>query len=387
MTYFTSHDGKQELNHIHSILKDLFLIPVNYINVLYLHAPFCFKRCSFCAYSAVVPVDPEEIKYFYECVLPGQIEFYSDALKAVPFQQVFFGGGTPNLISGIMLDELFAGIPGFEQIPQKMIEVSPGTLTEEHIKVLSKWKFTLVSMGVQTLDEAVLKKNNRSFVGIERLHTLCSHLNDADILTSIDLLALINHGDISDLDQVRDDLDQAMSYIYPVEIVLHINYRQELPVSLLQAIIDLIREMTVKYPAYRCVNSLLAEEDAQEYHSKYPAFRLMRENPSYTFYMQPLVPRPGTYGHNMLALGQYKGISLISDYLDHSFYLSQKRYKVRTSDSDPRYFDKKKQDFLQYQKIRRQLGLQYPEIAEEPFVNESDYKEYKKIIQKLADYL
>lgn len=387
MANFALHNGKQELNSIHSIINDLFLIPVNSINVLYFHSPFCFKRCSFCAYSAVVPVSQDEIRNFYERVLPGQIDFYSEALRNVFFQQVFFGGGTPNLISGMLLNEMFGRIPGFKQIPQKMMEVNPGTLTDEHIKVLSRWNFTLVSMGVQTLNEEVLEKNNRSFTGIDKLQNICSKLCDAGIQTSIDLLALINRGDITDLDQVRDDMDKVMSVVCPVEIVLHINYRQELSEPLLRAIIDLIKEMIGKYPEYRCVNSLLSEEDAYEYHRQYPAFRLMRKNPSYTFYMQPLVPRPGTYGHNMLALGQYKGISLISDYLDNSFYLSQIRYKVRTSDSDPQYFEKKKQDFLQYQKIRQQLSLDYPEISEEPFNNSSDYKEYKKIIKKLSDYV
>ena len=376
----------QEFSNIHSIIRDLFLIPADSINVLYLHAPFCAKRCSFCAYSAVVPSGQDEIRNFYEQELPAQIGFYSEVLKTVPFQQAFFGGGTPNLISSMMLDEMFARIPEFSKIPQKMIEVNPATLTDEHVDVLRRWGFTLVSMGVQTLDEDVLQKNNRNFVSLEKLCMLCGNFHDAGILTSIDLLALIGDGDASDLATVQDDMEKVMSEVYPVEIVLHINYREELPVSLLQAIINLIGEMTTRHPEYKCVNSILSEGDAQEYHDKYPAFRLMRDKLSYTFYMQPLVPRPGTYGHNMLALGKYKGISLISDYLDNSFYLSQKHYKVRTLASDPDYFEKKRLDFLQYQEIRRQLGLYCPETAETPFYDENDYVEYKKLVQQLTDY-
>ncbi len=379
-------DLAQELSNIHSIIRDLFLIPVNRINVLYLHAPFCARRCRFCAYSAVVPSGQDEIRYFYEQELPAQIGFYSEVLKTVPFQQAFFGGGTPNLISGVMLDEMLARIPGFAEIPQKMIEVNPGTLTDEHVEVLRRWGFTLVSMGVQTLDEGVLQKNNRNLVGLEKLRRLCGNFHDAGIMTSIDLLALIGNGDASDLAVVRDDMHKVMSEVCPVEIVLHINYREELPVQLLQAIINLIREMTTRRPEYRCVNSILSEGDAQEYHDKYPAFRLMRDKFLHTFYMQPLAPRPGAYGHNMLALGKYKGISLISDYLDNSFYLSQKRYKVRTLVSDPDYFEKKRLDYLQYQKTRRQLGLYCPEIAENPFYDENDYVEYKKLVQQLTDY-
>lgn len=387
MEYFTVPNGKQELTNIHSLIKGLFLIPVNATKVLYLHSPFCARRCRFCAYSAVVPFNQDEVEYFYHQVLPGQIEFYAEALKTVPFDQVFFGGGTPNLVSGKILDELLTTIPGFQRIPQKMIEVNPGILTDDHIQALAKWNFTMVSMGVQTLDEKVLEKNNRSSVAVEKLQALCSKLHSAGMMTSIDLLALINHGDVSDLGQVRDDLDKIMSLVKPVEIVLHTNYREELPPALLHSMINIIKEMIVQHPEYCCVNSLLAAEDAEIYHREYPAFRLMRENPSYTFYMQPLVPRPGTYGHNMLALGQYRGISLITDFLENSFYLSQKRFKVRTLDSDPGYFEKKRLDFVRYQKNRQQLGLKYPEIADEPIVNLNDYYEYKKICQKLSAFI
>ncbi|MFA6807566.1 MAG: radical SAM protein [Eubacteriales bacterium] len=387
MAYTVLHEVEQNLKDIHSLINDLFLIPVSYTNVLYIHAPFCFKRCSFCAYSSLVPSNGDEIRNFYENILPGQVEFYSGVLKTAKFQQVFFGGGTPNLISGVLLDQMFSMLSGFKRIPQKMFEVNPWFLTDEHIEVLKKWDFTLISMGVQTLNRDVLKKNNRDYVGVEKLRAICSSLHGAGIMTSMDLLALINRGDISDLEQVRDDLDKIMSDVCPTEIVLHINYRQELPVSLLSEIIKLIREMIGRYPEYQCVNSLLTEAEAAKYYRKYPAFRLMRKNQSYTFYMQPLIPRPGTDGHNMLAIGHYKGINLITDYLDNSFYLSQKHYKVRTCDSNPQYFEKKKNDYLEYQKIRRQLGLYYAEIPDSPFYNSNDYETYKKIIGKLAKYI
>lgn len=59
---------EQELKDIHLTINDLFLIPVNYTNVLYVHAPFCLKRCSFCTYFYLMKsiVNIQEIRNCYE---------------------------------------------------------------------------------------------------------------------------------------------------------------------------------------------------------------------------------------------------------------------------------------------------------------------------------
>ena len=377
----------ERIGRIHSLINELFIIPNRYKNVLYVHSPFCKNRCAYCAYSSVVPVNEFEIMYFFRDVLFPQLKKYERALKATFFDQVFFGGGTPTLATAEQLETVFERIPALTQAAHRFIEASPDTLNQNHISLFGKWRFDLVSIGVQSLWPRVLKKNRRAVTDSVHLSGLCQELAEKGIPASIDLLALIDQGDDSDLKQVGKDLRELAQKVAPAEIVLHCNYHIKCPPDLLLKIIRLLRRFIKDYPEYHCINALLEDSEAQTYAGLHPAFRLRRSSLDVCHYMQALVPRPGTWGHNMLALGHYRDIRLITDYWDTSFYLSRRRANIRSKKTDPEYFRLKKRDARRDEKIRRQIGLKVIPTNPPHFYCEADQKKAEKLLAALSPYL
>lgn len=131
---------------------------------LYIHIPFCEKRCVYCDFYTVAGVS-------------SRIPDYVAALKkeiglraAEPFWQrqrfatVFFGGGTPSLLSPQQIAEILDTVFGafqFEQHPEITIEANPGTLTSEQLARYRSTGVNRLSLGVQSLHADELERLDR----------------------------------------------------------------------------------------------------------------------------------------------------------------------------------------------------------------------------------
>ena len=131
---------------------------------LYIHIPFCEKRCVYCDFYTVAGVS-------------SRIPDYVAALKkeiglraAEPFWQrqrfatIFFGGGTPSLLSPQQIAEKLDTVFGafqFEQHPEITIEANPGTLTSEQLARYRSTGVNRLSLGVQSLHADELERLDR----------------------------------------------------------------------------------------------------------------------------------------------------------------------------------------------------------------------------------
>ena len=131
---------------------------------LYIHIPFCEKRCVYCDFYTVAGVS-------------SRIPDYVAALKkeiglraAEPFWQrqrfatIFFGGGTPSLLSPQQIAEILDTVFGafqFEQHPEITIEANPGTLTSEQLARYRSTGVNRLSLGVQSLHADELERLDR----------------------------------------------------------------------------------------------------------------------------------------------------------------------------------------------------------------------------------
>ncbi|MCP4221235.1 MAG: radical SAM protein, partial [bacterium] len=273
--------------------------------MLYVHTPFCVQKCFYCIYQSREPAGREELEEFYTRVLPEQIQRYRSALEQVGFQQIYFGGGTPTIADAEMLEGMYKQIPGFDDIPLKAGEASPYTVTDRHIDLFHKYDFKYISLGVQTLSERILKKQNRLVADKDKLAHICRRLDAYGIINNIDLIFYLDTGGLEDLPVTTEDLEYVMSELRPVSITLHYNYMSAKSPQKRLAMIRLIRRMIEKYPAYRCVNALLEDDDVTGDMNGSAEYRLMREQQDFVFYMIPKIPESHTFGHNMLALGEY----------------------------------------------------------------------------------
>lgn len=130
---------------------------------LYLHWPYCPHRCSFCFCDAQVPktsASPEA----YAKRLESQFTALAPVFKGIPFDSLVLGGGTPTFAPPDTLERLLGLIElsfSFSPGGQRYIEAVPSTLTPRMIGLLSRHGFNRLTLGVQSLDPAVLNISGR----------------------------------------------------------------------------------------------------------------------------------------------------------------------------------------------------------------------------------
>ncbi|MDA7978788.1 MAG: coproporphyrinogen III oxidase family protein [Pirellulales bacterium] len=138
---------------------------------LYLHIPFCRKRCKFCYFRVYTDKNSKEVEQ-YVAALSKEIELVSKlpVMGERPFRFVYFGGGTPSFLSGKQLtslvDRLRANI-SWELAEEVTFECEPGTLSEAKVKTLKELGVTRISLGVEHFDDAVLEENGRAHLSAE----------------------------------------------------------------------------------------------------------------------------------------------------------------------------------------------------------------------------
>jgi oxygen-independent coproporphyrinogen-3 oxidase len=133
---------------------------------LYLHIPFCRKRCHFCYFRVYTDKNARDVADYLQ-LLVREWELYARqaAVAGRPLNFVYFGGGTPSFLSTAQLQELVGGLSavvpwiGAEEIT---FECEPGTLTEGKLAAIRDMGVTRLSLGVENFDDRVLELNGRA---------------------------------------------------------------------------------------------------------------------------------------------------------------------------------------------------------------------------------
>src|SRR6056297_402640 len=134
---------------------------------LYLHIPFCRKRCKFCYFKVFTDVNAATVQRYVDA-LCTEISLVSKlaVMGDRPFRFVYFGGGTPSFLSPKQLttlaDRLHEHVTwdGAEEVT---FECEPGTLSETKVKTLrEKLGVTRLSLGIENFDDKILEENGRA---------------------------------------------------------------------------------------------------------------------------------------------------------------------------------------------------------------------------------
>ena len=133
---------------------------------LYLHLPFCRKRCKFCYFKVFTDKNGAEVEN-YLAALSREIEMVSQlpAIGDRPFRFVYFGGGTPSFLSSRQLNRLVDRLReniDWSLAEEVTFECEPGTLSEAKITTLKEIGVTRLSLGVEHFDDEVLRNNGRA---------------------------------------------------------------------------------------------------------------------------------------------------------------------------------------------------------------------------------
>lgn len=134
---------------------------------LYLHVPFCHTRCHYCdfnTYAGILPLrEPYVRALLSEIVLAGEEARLPDD-KPRRARTIFFGGGTPSLLSVEQVTRLLDGCRSsfaLEEDAEVSLEANPGTLSGEQLRGLRAAGVNRLSMGAQSFDAGLLKTLGR----------------------------------------------------------------------------------------------------------------------------------------------------------------------------------------------------------------------------------
>lgn len=128
---------------------------------IYVHVPFCGKKCGYCDFYSVC-YSKVQAELYVNAVLRN-IRHYADKSRTV--DTVYFGGGTPSLLTAEQLSEIVSEIGrSFSLAPDAEItlEANPNTLTPEKLAGLRNAGINRLSIGVQSMCDAELKLLGRS---------------------------------------------------------------------------------------------------------------------------------------------------------------------------------------------------------------------------------
>jgi oxygen-independent coproporphyrinogen-3 oxidase len=133
---------------------------------LYLHIPFCRKRCHFCYFRVYTNKNANEVEGYLDLVA-REWELYASqrALEGRPLNFVYFGGGTPSFLSTKQLDGLVSrltAVTPWTHAEEITFECEPGTLTEAKLAAIRTMGVTRLSLGVENFDDKILELNGRA---------------------------------------------------------------------------------------------------------------------------------------------------------------------------------------------------------------------------------
>jgi oxygen-independent coproporphyrinogen-3 oxidase len=128
---------------------------------LYLHIPFCRKRCKFCYFRVYTDKNAADVET-YLAALAREIELASrlPVIGDRPFRFVYFGGGTPSFLSARQLDSLAARLRAnirWDLAEEVTFECEPGTLSQSKVKALRALGVTRLSLGIENFSDSILE--------------------------------------------------------------------------------------------------------------------------------------------------------------------------------------------------------------------------------------
>jgi oxygen-independent coproporphyrinogen-3 oxidase len=133
---------------------------------LYLHIPFCRKRCKFCYFRVYTDKNARDVETYLQALLK-EVELYGQlpAVKGRRLQFIYFGGGTPSYLSASQLRSLFEELKhrmSWEGAQEVTFECEPGTLQQPKLAALKELGVTRLSLGIENFDDRILEENGRA---------------------------------------------------------------------------------------------------------------------------------------------------------------------------------------------------------------------------------
>jgi putative oxygen-independent coproporphyrinogen III oxidase len=133
--------------------------PATKVQHLYVHVPFCAAKCNYCAFYSEEGGAAKMADYVDAAVV--ELDRFAPQLEPVT---IFFGGGTPSLLPASLMRRLLEAVVGRtsrDAVHEWTIECNPSTVSTEKAKLFRGFGVNRISMGVQSLDDELLRTIGR----------------------------------------------------------------------------------------------------------------------------------------------------------------------------------------------------------------------------------
>ena len=147
------------------------LEPFLEVSSLYIHIPFCVKKCSYCDFFSV-PYDASSAHAYTDALCK---ELYLKSKSAHRLKTVYIGGGTPSLLPDKCFSQIFSCLGDNFQISHDAeisVEANPGTLNESKVNLLLSLGVNRMSLGVQSFNDDELNVLGRIHTADDALRSL-----------------------------------------------------------------------------------------------------------------------------------------------------------------------------------------------------------------------
>lgn len=159
------------------------------VRSLYVHWPFCPYKCHFCPFVALASHD--QFMTDYHQALLSEISRYRDtSVVQESLETIYFGGGTPSTYPDHLLLDMFGRLRAKFDLTEDTeitIEVNPGTIRSGQLELWKSIGITRLSIGVQSLNDAVLKSLNRHQAAAD-VYSLLDRASSLFSSLSVDLI-------------------------------------------------------------------------------------------------------------------------------------------------------------------------------------------------------
>ena len=130
--------------------------------MIYIHVPFCHRKCTYCAFFSKAESGKWKVDSYVDALLVEMEGRKGE--QAHPIKTVYFGGGTPSILPVSELERIVEGLHrcfDLSHLEEMPLEANPEDLTLDYLSALRRLGFNRLSIGVQSLDDKVLRMLNR----------------------------------------------------------------------------------------------------------------------------------------------------------------------------------------------------------------------------------
>ena len=139
---------------------------------LYLHIPFCVRKCNYCDFFSASGTEEEQAAYVSAMV--QEIQSYQELSGEYEVQTIFLGGGTPSLLTPEQIEKIFTTIYHIFSVNENAeitMEMNPGTVDIEKLRAMKAAGVNRLSIGLQSAQNEELKMLGRMHTYEEFLET------------------------------------------------------------------------------------------------------------------------------------------------------------------------------------------------------------------------